>query len=197
MWLNTAAFERIGIHVESAELEALIEEALIQIVPARRVAQPSRELTPEESAALLRGGVNPDWRRDSAENPIVRTAATYAAVLASSLTVAQAASLLGIDASRVRHRLAERTLYGIREKSGWRIPAFQFSPSGLVPGIDQVIPRLPSTLHPLAVIGWFTRPNPDLHDDADQMPISPLDWLQTGRDPEPVARLARSVGQGG
>ncbi|HEX5416305.1 MAG TPA: hypothetical protein VFZ25_11610 [Chloroflexota bacterium] len=197
MWLDTAAFERIGIHLEPEELEALIEEALVQVVPARRVAKPTRELTAEESAALQRGGMNPDWRRDDATNPTVHTAAAYAALLASSLTVAQTARLLGIDASRIRHRLAERTLYGIREKSGWRLPAFQFTTNGLIPGIERVIPALPPSLHPLAVLGWFTRPNSDLHDDADQTPISPLDWLQTGRNPEPVAQLARGIGLGG
>lgn len=197
MTLDTAVFARIGIRVTSSELEALIQEALVRIVPSRISASPTHELTVDETAALVRGGMNPSWRSEDATSPVVRTAADYAALLASSLTVDQAARFLRIDASRIRHRLADRTLYGIREKSGWRIPAFQLSHSGLVPGIDRVMPRLPTTLHPLAVVGWFTRPNPSLHDDADQTPVAPLEWLLTGRETERVAQLASDVGQGG
>ena len=197
MSLETDVFERVGIHVTPAELEELIHEALARVVPSHVAADWSSELSEEETAALIQGGVDPRWRRSDLTSPTVRTAAEYAAVLASSLTVDQTANLLQIDPSRVRHRLAARTLYGIREKAGWRIPALQFHEGRLVPGIDQVLPRLPSTLHPLAVIGWLTRPNSDLHDDAEQTPVSPLDWLLSGRDPQRVAVVARHVGQYG
>jgi hypothetical protein len=197
MPIDTTVFERIGRRVSPDELENLIVEALDRIVPARVVADPSRDLTPEEVAALARGGVDPAWRGSDATDPVVRTAAEYAALLASSLTVEQVAGLLGVDSSRVRHRLADRTLCGIKERSGWRLPAFQFASARLVPGIDRVLPLLPTDLHPLAVVGWFTRPNPDLLDDNEETPMRPLDWLSTGRDPDRVARLAPSVGMSG
>jgi hypothetical protein len=195
MSLETRVFERIGVKVSPAELEGLIAEALERVVPTRVVADPTRELTPEETAALRRGGVDPAWHRDDATNPIVRTAAEYAALLASSLSVEQTASLLGIDSSRVRHRLADRTLYGIKDRGAWRLPAFQLAGQGVVPGLERALPRLPRDLHPLAVLGWLTRPNPDLYLDADETPVSPLDWLRAGHNPERVARLAPGVGQ--
>ena len=195
MSLDTRVFERIGVKVSPAELEGLIAEALEQVVPARVVVDPTRELTSEETEALRRGGLDPAWRCDDATNPVVRTAAEYAALLASSLSVEQAASMLGIDGSRVRHRLADRTLYGIKDRGAWRLPAFQFDGRGVVPGLARVLPRLPSDLHPLAVLGWLKRPNPDLSLDADETPLSPLDWLRTSHDPERVARLAPGVGQ--
>jgi hypothetical protein len=78
------------------------------------------------------------------------------------------------------------------------VPAFQFAERGLVPGIDRVLPRLPSWLDPLGTVNWFLRPHPDLHDPAgpDEAAISPLDWLRAGRDPRPGADLAESLAAG-
>lgn len=193
--LETRVFERIGLHVGGAELEALVADALEQVVPARVVADPTAELTPEETAALRRGGLDPAWQAREMDDPTLRTAAEYAALLASSLSVEQAAALLGIDGSRVRHRLADRTLYGVKDRHAWRLPAFQFAGRGPVPGLECVLPHLPCGLHPLAVLGWLTRPNPDLWLDAEETPVPPLDWLRAGHDPERVARLARGVGR--
>ena len=195
MILETRVFERIGLQVGAAELEALVADALEQVVPVRVVADPTAELSREETAALRRGGLDPAWRGDDVDNPTLRSAAEYAALLASSLSVEQAAALLGVDGSRVRHRLAEGTLYGVKDRHTWRLPAFQFAGRRLVSGLERVLPHLPGGLHPLAVLGWLTRPNPDLYLDADETPVSPLDWLRAGHDPERVARLASGAGQ--
>jgi hypothetical protein len=77
----------------------------------------------------------------------------------------------------------------------WRLVAFQFAGRSLIPGLERVLPHLPRDLHPLAVLGWLTRANPDLYSDVDETPIAPLDWLRAGHDPERVARLATGVGQ--
>ncbi len=64
--------------------------------------------------------------------------------------MAEAARLLGVDPSRVRQRLGERTLYGVKTARGWRLPAFQFDldqPDRLVPGIGALIEQEP---HPWA-----------------------------------------------
>jgi len=193
--LGTMVFERIGIQIPSEELARLILEAFDQVVAVRRPVDPAREVPAEEAAALARAGIllEPvDYY--GADDPVVRTAAKYAAIVASSLTVAQAAAKLGIDPSRVRHRLAARKLYGIRLPSGWRLPAFQFEGDKLVPNIDRVLPRLDPGLHPLGVINWFTLPNVDLFFDEDETPVSPLEWLRGGGDPRTLAELAKDIG---
>jgi hypothetical protein len=99
-----------------------------------------------------------------------------------------------VNDSRVRQRLAERALYGIKAGDEWRLPAFQFARAGLVPGIDRVFPRLPKGLNPVAIYRWFHMLNPDLEGRAGQgVALTPLQWLQTGNDPDVVAELAAGL----
>jgi hypothetical protein len=189
MAINAAAFERIGVRVSADELEQLIAAAIEDLVPLRQVMSPMRELTAEESAALQRAGMRLESHDLGANDPIVRATVEYAAILASALTVGQAAERLGIHPSRLRHRLADRTIYGIRIPSGWRIPAFQFEGDRMIPGLEQVLPRLDRGVHPLSAYRWLTLPDPGLHLDEDETPVSPIDWLRAGGDPTTVTNL--------
>src|SRR5438067_2007666 len=134
MVISTAALERIGVHVAPEDFDRLVAEALEQVVPSRPTADPRHDLPSADLEVLTRGGFELDPLPLDEDHPIVRSAAAYAALLGSSLSVAAAAARLGVDGSRVRQRLAERTLYGIKQPSGWRLPLFQFADGGLVPG---------------------------------------------------------------
>jgi hypothetical protein len=186
------ALQRLGIDIAPEELDRRIAQALLEIVPRHAVADPRSEFTAEERALLEEGGADLGPLRPGEDEAVVRTAAAYAALLASALTVPEAARRLGVDGSRIRQRLSARQMYGIRRPTGWLLPIFQFEGDRLVPGIERVLPRLNAHLHPLAVVGWFTRPHPDLFrpDDPDETPISPLEWLRSGGDPEVAAELA-------
>ena len=46
-------------------------------------------------------------------------------------------------ASRIRQRLADRSLYGLKDGNAWLLPAFQFGSNALVPGVSVVVRRLP------------------------------------------------------
>lgn len=178
------------------QLGAMVREAIQEQVRATGafVADPERELAPAEAGALRRAGFDLEPRDPGAEDPIARTAAEYSALVATGLTAGEAAGLLGIDDSRVRQRLAERTLYGIKAGNSWRIPRFQFDGGRVLPGIERVVPRLDPELHPVAVYRWFTTPDPDLVvDDEEERALSPRDWLRTGRDASVVAELAAEL----
>ena len=195
MTSSRAVLERIGALVDPADFDRLIVEALEQVVPARPLLDPRRELTASEIAVLEQGGFELEPLELDDAHPLIRSAAAYAALIGSSLSVAQAAARLHVEGSRVRQRLGERSLYGIKMRSGWRLPLFQFTDQGTVPGIDVVIPRLDPTLGPLSVVGWFTTPNPDLTYGDDEEPVSALTWLMAGRSPGPVIELASHVGE--
>ena len=91
-------------------------------MPSHAVADPRTELTAEERALLEAGGADLRPLGPGEDEPVVRAAAEYAALLASALTVPEVARRLGVDGSRVRQRLAARQLYGIRRPTGWPIP---------------------------------------------------------------------------
>src|SRR5712691_889000 len=195
MTRSAAALERIGARVDPSDFDRLVAEALEQVVPARPLLDPRRELSASEIAVLEQGGFELEPLVLDDAHPLIRSAATYAALIGSSLSVAQAAARLHVDGSRVRQRLGERSLYGIKMRSGWRLPLFQFTDQGTVPRIDVVIPRLDPTLGPLSVVGWFTTPNPDLTYGDDEQPVSALTWLMAGRSVGPVIELASHVGE--
>jgi len=150
-------------------------------------------LTAAEEAALVRGGVA-TVSDDEMRVVQGRTAAEYEHLRATSLSAEEAARRLDVNASRVRQRLAERSLYGIKDGKAWILPAFQFRAEGEVPGLDAVVRRLPPEIGAVAVARWFGSPNPDLCTRDDQeRPLTPLQWLLAGNPPEAAAELAAAL----
>ncbi|HLY84146.1 MAG TPA: hypothetical protein VKQ71_14250 [Acidimicrobiales bacterium] len=187
--------QKHGILLSDAEFAAMLDEAFeegFRPLPAG-TDDPARTLTVAEAELLAEGGA--DLRPLGSEEPapLAEAAAGYGALLAGGLTVTEAAGRLGIDSSRVRHRLAEGSLYGIRLRSGWRLPAFQFDggTGGVVAGLDTVLRALSPDLHPVAVRRWLSSPLRDLRVDGDS--VSPLEWLTHGGDATAVAVLAADL----
>jgi len=194
MALSARALREMGIRESPEEVERMVLDAMRKIVAGRPPSDPRRSLPLAQRDALLRGGFDPEPREYGREHPVLKAATEYAALVASGLTVQQAAQKLGVDGSRIRQRLLARSLYGIRLRDGWRIPSFQFDGDRLLPGLGDVIAKLPSGLHPLAVANWFLTPNPDLVIGESETPLSPRDWLRAGMDAERVAELAGDLG---
>ncbi len=126
-------------------------------------------------------------------DPLIGSQAQYMALLEESLSAAEAAKLLRVDVSRVRQRLRERSLFGLEYGGSWRLPRFQFERRLVIPGLAQVLKALPSDLFPLDVVDWFLLPDPELQSESDASPLSPREWLLSGRAIETVARLARDL----
>ena len=200
MPLSVAPFEKAGLHVQLDEFESLVMEAVRRALPRRPLVDARTDLTADEAAFLADAGVSledfapPDL---GARSPLVQTAADYAALLATALSVPELARRLGVDQSRVRQRIARHTLIAVKDGAAWRLPLFQLDDTGqqLVPGLAAVAPRL-AEAHPVAVARWFTLPHPDLVDDEGH-PISPRAWLLGGGDPTEVAALADELHERG
>jgi hypothetical protein len=196
MTLDTAPFRRAGLSVEAADFERLVAEAVERVLPSRAPVDARNELTEDEQRFLEESGVDLAEftpRDRGVSSPLVQTAADYAALLATALTVPDLASRLGVDTSRIRQRLARHTLYGVKDGVSWRIPLFQLDDAGraLVPGLHLVSPHWIGA-HPVEVARWFTLPHVDL-EDANGASVSPRDWLLTGGDPGIVAALAEEL----
>jgi hypothetical protein len=125
------------------------------------------------------------------DDPLIRSQAEFVALLEESLSAAEAAKLLDVDVSRVRQRLRERSLFGIEFEGSWRLPRFQFERRIAVPGLGRILNALPHDLFPLDVVDWFVLSDPDLQLDTDASPLSPREWLLSGRPVETIVALAR------
>jgi hypothetical protein len=155
-------------------------------------APSSGELTLAELALLKQAGVDIE-EHPNREDPMMAYATEFAAILATSLSAAQAAKRLrGVTAVRVRQMIHEGTLYAIRIEGRWKIPVFQFEDESLVPNIGSVNSALPRTLDAVSVLRWYTTPDPELETPAGDA-LSPLAWLKAGMDPEKVTKLARDL----
>jgi hypothetical protein len=125
------------------------------------------------------------------EAAVTTTTGMAARLVATSVSVAELAAALGVDASRVRHRLAAGELYAMPSGRGRArlIPRFQLDDMGRpLPGLGAVLAALPGDLHPLEVEGFFSTAQPEL--EVDDEPVSPRTWLAAGGNPEPVVELA-------
>jgi hypothetical protein len=176
----------------------LYEEArrrLLKNEPLRGEAGESaaRTLSAGELDALKAVGLRAEpFDEGSAQDPLTRSITDYMALLETSYSTSQAASYLKVDASRIRQRLREHSLFGIDYDGEKRLPRFQFERKQVVPGIREVIAALPADLNPLDVAEWFLSPNPDLEVGESENPLSPRDWLLRGASVETVVKLAES-----
>lgn len=194
--LDVAPFRRAGLSVEPADFERLVMAAVERALPTRPPADARRELAEDELRFLEAAGVDPAElapRDRGARSPLALTAADYAALLTTALTVGELAGRLAVDDSRVRQWLARHILHGIKDGRGWRIPLFQLDDAGraLVPGLHQVAPHWKGA-HPVEVARWFTLPHVDL-EDTEGRPVAPRTWLLAGGDPQSVVALVEEL----
>lgn len=183
-----------GREVEDRDVRLSLAGATVAVESLLREGTASAPaLSGKEAAVLDEAGLTEKARGVGAD--AVGTARIELEVLLlRSLPLEAAAKLLGVSPSRLRQRLGARTLYGIKEKSGWRLPRFQFgSNRRLVRGIEEVLPHVRVDAHPVAVARWFAAPHQDLVLGAQEQPVSPLQWLSAGHPPRTVAALAEEL----
>ncbi len=150
---------------------------------------------PESEAEVLRSvGARFSPLDEEEVDPEIAYEASYAGLLAAALTTKEAADRLrGVSDGSVRQRLDAGTLYGVKPGREWRLPLFQFTDSGEVPGVKHVLPLIDRRLSPVAVARWFHLPKPELRDEDLGRDLTPREWLLGGRDPSPLLPLAESL----
>jgi hypothetical protein len=181
---------KAGLRVDPDEFLSLVEDAARRLAPPH--PDPAGYFTPDQRDALRDVGMDLSPLRDDEPDSRARAVAEQAVLHDSALTVSEAAHTIGVDTSRIRHRLLARRLMGWKDRGGWRLPAWQFTETGVLPGLEQVLAALPSDQPALVVAAFMTTPQEDLM--ARARPITPCEWLQAGGDPQRVARLAAMLG---
>ena len=161
-----------------------------------RIDEPGSQVSERERRLLEAGGFDLGPRRRRDPDPMTESAAKYAALLADSDDVGEAAERLGVTRARIRQRALERSLLAIREGDEWRFPRAQFGEprdgsTAPIRGLPAVSLAVPPDLHPVATWRFLTEPNADL--ELEGRPVSPLDWLRSGGAPDPVVAIAREL----
>jgi hypothetical protein len=198
--LSVNPFEEAGLRVQLDEFETLVMEAVARALPRRPLVDARGDLMADEACFLAEAGVALESFAPpelGVRSPLIQTAADYAALLATALSVPDLARRLGVDQSRVRQRIGRHSLVAIKDGAAWRLPLYQVDDAGqrLVPGLPSVAPRL-ADVHPVVAARWFTLPHPDLEAE-DGQPISPRAWLLSGGDPAVIGALADELHERG
>jgi hypothetical protein len=181
---------KAGLRVDPDEFLTLVEDAARQLSPAD--PDPASYFNAEQQQALTAVGLDLSVRRPSDGDYRARAVAAQAVLRDSALTVAEAAVTIGVDTSRIRHRLLEGRLAGWKERGGWRLPAWQFGSNDVLPGLEVVLAACPADQPALVVAVFMTTPQTDLLIDGE--PATPRQWLLASGDPNPVAKLASTLG---
>lgn len=184
-----SALADAGLRVDAREFLQLVADAARRIAPPQ--ASPADYFSPEQQRVLGDVGLDLSSYRPDEPDPRARSVVTAAVLADSSHSVADAAKLLDVDTSRVRHRLKEGKLIGWKDR-GWRLPAWQFTADGTLPGLEMVLRALPDDQPQLVVTAFMNTPQPDL--EINGKPATPRDWLLAHGDPRMVAELAATLG---
>jgi hypothetical protein len=181
---------KAGLQVSPDEFLDLVTDAARRLAPPH--PEPATYFTPDQQAALTDVGLDLSPAGPGDARPRTRTVVAHAVLRDSALTVAEAARQLQVDTSRIRHRLGVGRLVGWKDRGSWRLPAWQFAGSGVLPGLETVLAEIPSDQPALVVAAFMTTLQEDLR--VDGKPATPRDWLLAGGDPRRVADLASVLG---
>ncbi|MCF8609689.1 hypothetical protein L5G28_05855 [Gordonia sp. HY285] len=155
------------------------------------VSAASQILTAEQEAVLRSAGSFIDEMPPVEQRASTRTAQRIVDMIATALTADEAAERLGVTSGRIRQRLGAKTLLGVKVGSAHRLPGFQFTEDGELPGWDRIAPAVPSSVHPVSIARFMHTAHPDLTVVGEALP--PTDWLIGGGDPEYVVSMIHTA----
>ncbi|WP_447003446.1 DNA-binding protein [Saccharothrix isguenensis] len=185
-----AVLAKAGLQVTPDEFLSLVADAAKKLAPPH--PDPASYFPPDQRDALVEVGLDLSPHLVTDDQGRARTVVAHAVLRDSALTVAEAARQLGVDTSRVRHRLGVGRLVGWKDRGSWRLPAWQFAGGGVLPGLEAVLAAVPADQPALVVAGFMTTEQEDLL--VDGKPTTPREWLLAGGDPRRVTTLAAQLG---
>lgn len=110
-------------------------------------------------------------------------------VLASTMSIAETADVLGVDRTRVSQLLSHQRLWAFPMGRNKRVPRWQFLRGAVLPNLDRVVGAIPPGLAPQSIDGLMTTGQPEFGGRT------PAEFLASGGDPQAVAELVSGLGQ--
>jgi excisionase family DNA binding protein len=181
---------RAGLDVNPTRFVSYVEDAARRFSPPQ--PDPASYFSPADRDVLTDVGLDLSSSGEHDINTRARSIAAEAVLRESALTVDDAARRLGVDSSGIRRRLSEKRLVGWKDRGGWRLPAWQFTESGILPGLPRVLAAVPEDQPPLVLAAFFATDQPDLQMNGE--PSTPRQWLLAGGDPTRVGEQASMLG---
>lgn len=167
----------------------LAADDVLEELDAAFAAVPNTDAAPLSAAEVqfLRrqkgaGAVVDSWSASRERGSRARVAVReLAETLAGSISIKEAATILGVDRSRVSRRISGNTLWAFDFRGSRRIPRWQFLGDGLLPGLDIIVRSVPPRTIPAVLDAFMHTALPDFGDRT------PIDYLASGGDPILVA----------
>jgi len=181
---------RAGLRVTATEFLSLVEDAAKRLTTPQ--VDPAAHFSPAERQALSETGLDLSPLEADESDPRARTVAEQAVLRDTALSVNQAADRIGVDSSRIRHRIGDGRLIGWKDRGGWRLPAWQFTDHDVLPGLETVLAGMPQDQPALVLAKFMTTAQDDL--ELGERPVSPREWLLAGGSARRVAELASAIG---
>jgi hypothetical protein len=111
-------------------------------------------------------------------------------MLAETITVKEAADLLGIGRQSLHDRLKTASLLAVKDRGQWRFPLWQFDPEGpdgILDGLRETLRALRGPISDVGKVRWFLTPKDALDGDT------PLSALRAG-NADDVVKAAQALG---
>ena len=191
---------RLGVPV--ALIRVLLKEADLPISEdLMRSNKPvSQGLSKAERAVLLSGGargLDEDAAAMRAEGRLMALnhLNECRALVEKSYELGVVAEFLGISPETTKACVSgeARDLYAfqITYDGPWLFPQWQFYESDRIPNLHHLLLEVGESANPLVFSRFMLMESVDL--EADEVPLSPRDWLIRGFEPEPVLMLVRDL----
>jgi hypothetical protein len=130
------------------------------------------------------------WSADDERQARARNAVRQlTGALSGSVSIKEAATILGVDRSRVSRRITGKALWAFDLQGTRRIPRWQFLGAELLPGLDVIVPAIPRGTTPAVLEVFMHTPQPDFDDRT------PIEHLAAGGDPAAVAGFIADLGR--
>jgi hypothetical protein len=188
--MGESVFRGLDALLERHQVDMTSEEVLYQLDSAFATI-PAADAAPlsTDEVQFLRAHAGADatavidnWSGEQERQAQARSAVReLGGTLAGSMSIKDAAALLGIDRSRVSRRITGKGLWAFDINGSRRIPRWQFLGRGLLPGLDVIVPAIPRDATPAAVEALMKTPQPDFGDRT------PIEHLAAGGDPTLIA----------
>ncbi len=177
--------DRYADGLDEADFAAALEVEL-----AGRPRPGAVELTAAEQRLLTGSGMAME---PPPRHPVRQEAQHITALAAESWSATETAHRLGIDPSRVRHRVADRSLYAFRLGRQLRLPRWQFTEHRRLeplPNLRRILAHVPDGMAPVELARFMSTPQPDLPLAGDS--ATPRDWLIAGQPASAICQILDS-----